>query len=236
MLIYTELKLFLRDPASTIVTILLPVAIVAVFGMIANPTGDHDPIMTYFPTMALALGLAQLALNLTPTTLATYRERGILRRLSATPMHPARMLVAQLVISMGLAVVAVVAVILVGHFGFGFDLPQHVPGFIAAFTLGAAALFSVGLLVAAIAPSARIATGIGVGLFFVSLLLGGVFMPAETLPPGLVKIGEYSPLGAAMQSLRDSWGGTMPEMPHLAVLGGYTLVAGLVAAKLFRWE
>jgi ABC-2 type transport system permease protein len=235
-LTFTELKLFLRDPASTIVTIGLPVAIVVVFGVIAQPGGDTDPIMTYFPTMALALGLAQLALNLTPTTLAGYREKGILRRMSTTPVHPAKMLTAQLLISMGLAVVATVLVILVGHFGFQFDLPQHVPGFLASFVLGCMALFSVGLLIAAVAPSARVATGAGVGLFFVSLVFGGVFMPAETLPPFLVRIGDFTPLGAMMQSLRDSWGGTMPEPLHLAVLGGYTIVAGLAAAKLFRWE
>nr|WP_042182986.1 ABC transporter permease [Kibdelosporangium sp. MJ126-NF4]CEL15277.1 integral membrane protein [Kibdelosporangium sp. MJ126-NF4]CTQ95682.1 integral membrane protein [Kibdelosporangium sp. MJ126-NF4] len=235
-LTFTELKLFLRDPGSTIVTIALPIAIVVVFGVIAKPGGDHDPIMTYFPTMALSLGLAQLALNLTPTTLAGYREKGILRRMSTTPMNPARLLTAQLVISVGLAMVAAVLVVLVGHFGFGFTLPQHIGGFLAAFVLGCAALFAVGLLVAAIAPSARVATGIGVGLFFVSLVFGGVFMPAETLPPFLVHVGDYTPLGAAMQSLRASWGGTMPELLHLTVLGGYTVVAGLAAARLFRWE
>lgn len=235
-LTFTELKLFLRDPASTIATVALPVAIVIVFGMIAQPSVSDDPIMTYFPTMALSLGLAQLALNLTPTTLAGYREKGILRRLSTTPMHPAKMLTAQLVISLGLAVVAAAMVILVGHLGFKFDLPSHFGGFVAAFGLGCTALFAVGLLVAAIAPSARVATGIGVGLFFVSLVFGGVFMPAENLPPFLVRIGDYTPLGAAMQSLRASWGGTMPEPLHLAVLGGYTIVAGLAAARLFRWE
>lgn len=232
----TELKLFLRDPASTIVAVVLPIAIVVVFGMIAQPAGSDDSIMTYFPTMALSLGLAQLALNLTPTTLAGYREKGILRRMSSTPMPPTRMLVAQLLISVGLAVVAMVLVVAVGHFGFRFDLPQHLPGFLAAFALGCAALFSVGLLVAAVAPSARVATGIGVGLFFVSLVFGGIFMPAEMLPPLLVNVGDYTPLGAAMQSLRASWGGTMPEPLHLAVLGGYTIVAGLAAARLFRWE
>jgi ABC-2 type transport system permease protein len=235
-LTFTELKLFLRDPASTIVAVALPVGIVVVFGLIAQPGGDSDPIMTYFPTMALALGMAQLALNLTPTTLAGYREKGILRRMSTTPVHPSKMLVAQLLISVGLAVVAAVLVTVVGHFGFGFELPQHVPGFLAAFLLGCAALFSVGLLVAAIARSARVATGIGVALFFVSLVFGGIFMPAETLPPFLVRVGDFTPLGAMMQSLRDAWGGTMPEPLHLAVLGGYAIVAGFAAARLFRWE
>ncbi|ONI81116.1 hypothetical protein ALI144C_21465 [Actinosynnema sp. ALI-1.44] len=235
-LTFTELKIFLRDPASTIVTIALPVAIVAVFGAIAKPGGEQDPIMTYFPTMALALGLAQLALNLTPTTLAGYREKGILRRMSTTPMNPARLLTAQLLISVGLAVVAAVLVILVGHLAFKFTLPQNFGGFLAAFVLGCTALFAVGLLVAAVAPTARIATGVGVGLFFVSLVFGGVFMPAENLPPFIVRVGDYTPLGATMQSLRDSWSGTMPEMLHLGVLGAYTVVAGLAAARLFRWE
>lgn len=239
-LTFTELKLFLRDPGATIATIGLPVAIVVVFGLISQPGGEseitNDPIMTYFPTMALALGLAQLALNLTPTTLAGYREKGILRRLSTTPMNPARLLTAQMLISIGLAVTATVLVIAVGHLGFQFTLPQHIGGFLVSFALGSSALFAVGLLVAAVAPSARVATGIGVGLFFVSLVFGGVFMPAENLPPFLVRIGDFTPLGAAMQSLRASWGGTMPEPLHLAVLGGFTLVAGVAAAKLFRWE
>jgi ABC-2 type transport system permease protein len=232
----TELKLFLRDPASTIATVGLPVAIVVVFGMIVHPAENNDPVLTYFPTMALCLGLAQLALNLTPTTLAGYREKGILRRMSTTPMPPSRVLIAQLVISLALAAVAVVLVILVGHFGFGFGLPRHLGGFLASITLACTALFSVGLLVAAVAPSARAATGIGVGLFFVSLVFGGVFMPAETMPSFLLRIGDYTPLGAAMQSLRASWGGTMPEPLHLAVLGGYTVAAGVLAARVFRWE
>jgi ABC-2 type transport system permease protein len=232
----TELKLFLRDPASIIVTIALPVAIVVVFGVIANPATNDDPVLTYFPTMALCLGLAQLALNLTPTTLAGYREKGILRRMSTTPMPPSRVLLAQLVTSIGVAAVAVVLVILVGHFGFRFSLPQQTLGFLVSIALACTALFSIGLLVAAVAPSARVATGIGVALFFVSLVFGGIFMPAEMMPPFLRQIGDYTPLGAAMQSLRASWGGTMPEPLHLGVLGGYTVVAGVAAARVFRWE
>lgn len=235
-LTFTELKLFLRDPASTIVTIALPIAIVAVFGVIGKPDGDPGTLMTYFPTMALALGLAQLALNLTPTTLAGYREKGVLRRMSTTPIGPARMLAAQLVISVGLAFVSAVLVVLVGHFGFGFTFPGNLGGFAVAFVLGCTALFAVGLLVAAVAPSARVATGLGVGLFFASMVTGGIFMPAEMLPSFLVRIGDYMPLGAAMQSLRASWSGTMPQTLHLAVLGGYTVVAGAAAARLFRWE
>ncbi|MFF5212944.1 ABC transporter permease [Streptosporangium sp. NPDC000396] len=232
----TELRLFLRDPATSLIVLALPAALVALFGVITHPAKGGDPIETYFPAMALSLGLAQLALNLMPTTLAGYREKGILRRMSTTPVHPRRLLGAQLAVSALLSVTALVLVVLVATIVFGFDPPRHPAGFAAAFLLGTPALLAVGLFVAAVAPSARAATGIGVGLFFVSLAFGGVFMPAETLPGFLVAIGDYTPLGAFMQALRAGWSGTWPQALHLAVLAGVTAVFGALAVRMFRWE
>jgi ABC-2 type transport system permease protein len=186
--------------------------------------------------MALTLGLSQLALNLMPTTLAGYRERGILRRMATTPVHPARLLGAQLVVGMLLAAVALALVVAVGTLAFGFDVPGQPAGFLLAFVLGAASLFAVGLFVAAVAPSARGATGIGVGLFFVSLLFGGVFMPTETMPKFMVTIGEYTPLGATVRTLRAAWDGSWPPATGLAVLAAFVAVFGALSARLFRWE
>jgi ABC-2 type transport system permease protein len=235
-LVVSELRLFLRDPASGLIVIALPVALVAVFGAIAHPRDGHDAIESYFPVMAVTLGLSQMALNLMPTALAGYRERGILRRMATTPVHPARLLGAQLAVGMLLAAVSLVLVVGVGALGFGFDVPRQPAGFLVAFVLGAGALFAVGLFVAAVAPSARGATGIGVGLFFVSLLFGGVFMPTETMPKFMVTIGDYTPLGAAMRTLRASWDGSWPQASGLAVLAAFVAVFGVLSARMFRWE
>ncbi|MDF5753353.1 ABC transporter permease [Spongiactinospora sp. TRM90649] len=236
VLVKYEWKLFLRDPAATLVVLVLPVGMVALFGAIMAPDNGQDGIETFFPSAAIALGLAQLGMNLLPTTMASYREKGVLRRMAATPVHPARLLGAQLAVGVALAVISMALVVVVGVAGFGFDLPARVPAFLLSFVLGVMSLFAVGLLVAALAPSGRVATGIGIGLFFLSIVFGGIFMPAESLPPFMVSVGDYTPLGAFMQSLRASWAGAWPEPPHLAVMAAVVLVSSLLSAKMFRWE
>jgi ABC-2 type transport system permease protein len=54
----------------------------------------------YVPIM-IAFVLAMLAISVLPTYLATYREKGILRRLSTTPVQPSGLLLAQLAMGVG---------------------------------------------------------------------------------------------------------------------------------------
>ena len=62
-----------------------------------------------------------------------------------------------------MAIVVVALVLGVGAAAFGTDLPRNPIGFLAAFLLVAASLFAMGLVVAALAPSGRAATGMGDG-------------------------------------------------------------------------
>ncbi|MBP2477412.1 ABC-2 type transport system permease protein [Crossiella equi] len=232
----TELKLLLREPASWLLVLLMPVVLVAVFGVISSPRTNTSSVVTYFPAMALALGISQLALNLLPTTLANYREHGILRRMATTPVHPGKLLGAQLAVSALMALVSLALVLLVGSLGFGFPLPRQPLGFALAFLLGTSALFAIALVIAAVAPTTRVATGIGVGVFFLSILLGGVSFPAEIMPGFMNTLSGYLPIGASMQALRASWGGEWPETVPLLVLGALTVVCSGIAARMFRWE
>ena len=95
---------------------------------------------------------------------------------------------------------------------------------------------AIGLLVAAVAPTGKAAQAIGMMLFFPSLFLGGVYIPRETMPAVLREIGDYSPLGATLKTMRDAWMGTEPRVAQLAIMAGYAVVAGLAATRLFRWE
>jgi ABC-2 type transport system permease protein len=229
----SELRLYLREPAAVAATLGLPLLIMVSFGLIITP--DGDPIFTYFPGLAVSFSLAILSLNLLPTILAGYREKGILRRLHTTPVHPSKVLIGQLLVSCTVALAMLVVVVAAGAI-IGFPPPAQPLGLALAFGLGALALFAVGLLVAAIAPTARIATAIGMLLFFVNMFTGGVFTPREALPGFLTRIGDFMPLGATMQAVRDAWDGHFPQLLHLGVLATITVVFGLAAARLFRWE
>jgi ABC-2 type transport system permease protein len=237
-LIAVEAKLFVREPGVWLLTILLPtfvlVAVGLVFGVEEDPSlGGRRWIDIFAPSMVV-MTLAILGVNLLPARLVKYRDQGVLRRLSTTPASPRSLLVAQLVVNMGVALVSLIVLIVVGRLVLEIPLPKDLVGFTIAFLLGMSALFALGLLVAAVAPTAGIATALFVPLFALVMFLGGVYLPRMMLPELLIRIGDYTPPG--IQALLDSWSGTPPQPAQLAVMGLITMLAGTVAARRFRWE
>lgn len=97
---------------------------------------------------------ATFSLQGLPAVLAGYRERGILRRLNATPAGAGRLLGAQLTVNLAVAVASTAGVLVVGRLAFGVALPGQPAGFALAFVLTAAAMLSLGLLVASLARTA----------------------------------------------------------------------------------
>ncbi|GIH79126.1 ABC transporter permease [Planobispora longispora] len=224
-----ETKLLTREPGA-LFSLLIPLFILVVFGSSIEP-GD-----TVLLPMALAIAVGMVGLYLLPTTLATYRERGILRRLSATPVRPGNLLVVQLILQLILAVTACGLLLAVAGTVLGAHLPTRVPYVALVFLLGTASMFAIGLLIAALAPNGRAANGIGVLLYFPMAYLAGLMQPKDQMPAMVARIGEYTPLGAFGQSMREVWAGAAPSPLLLGVLAGYALVVSIAAAKFFRWE
>ncbi len=238
-LIVAETRLLLRDPISWLLPIFLPAAILLVFGVILAP---HRPdpafgglrFIDVFAPSLVVIAMAILALQILPVRLTNYRERGILRRFSTTPVHPRRLLIAQLVVYSVTATLGVLLLIVVGNLVFDIRLPASPLGYVAALGVGMAGLLAIGLLLAAVAPSAGVATAVGVPAFMVVLLLGGVYVPRAILPEVLIRIGEFTPPG--VQGLQDAWVGATPQLLPLAVLAGLAVAFGLIASRAFRWE
>lgn len=198
-----ELKLLVREPGAMF-ALLIPLFILVVFGSSIEP-GD-----TVLVPMSLAIAVGLVGLYLMPTTLATYRERGILRRLSTTPVRPGSMLVVQLILQLVLVVAACGLLLTVAGTVLGARLPDAALPAVVTFLLGTAALFAIGLLIAALAPNGRAANGIGVLLYFPMAFLAGLMQPVDQMPAILASIGRYTPLGAFRQALQDVWAGGSP--------------------------
>ena len=240
-LILMEFKLHMREFVVPLFVLVLPLGLLLGFGL--QPGSDRADAdlggqtgAAYIAAIGAGIALAMLGLSVLPTALATYREKGVLRRLATTPVRPVYLLAAQLVLYAAAALVTVAILVVAGNVLFGTPYPRHVPAFLAALVLGMAALFAIGLLVAAVAPTGRAGQAIGMVLFFPSLFLGGVYVPRETMPAALRTIGDHSPLGATLKTMRDAWTGSEPRVAQLAIMAGYAVVAGVAAAKLFRWE
>ena len=234
-----EAKLILREPTYLIVGLLLPTLVLVAIGLLFAPhkadpeLGGARWIDLFVPSMVV-MTLAVLGINALPIRFAQYRELGVLRRLSTTPASPAALLFAQLAIHVAMAVAGVVLLMVVGTVMFQIPLPQAPLGFLLAFVLGMGSLYALGLLIAAIAPTTAVANALVWPLFVAVMFLGGVYLPRVLLPEFLQRLGDFTPPG--VQALLDAWAGTMPAVLPLVVMAAIAGVAGVVAARSFRWE
>ena len=182
----------------------------------------------------MVLTVATLSVNTMTTRLATYRENGVLRRLSTRPVRPAALLAAELAVNLVATIVAVGLLVIVASLAFGVPWPQNPLGFIVAIGLGTSALFALALLFAAVVPSASAATALGLVVFFAVMFLGGVYLPRYLLPDVVNQIGAFTPPG--VEGLQDAWLGSPMDIAPLVIMAVITVVAGAVAARSFRWE
>jgi ABC-2 type transport system permease protein len=238
-IIAVEAKLFMRELGVSLSAIVLPTVILLVLGAIPATRRPDDQFggqtfLDVFCPSLVVITIAVLAVNTMPIRFGSYREKGVLRRMSTTPVHPAYLLASQLVVNLAAAVTAVVLLVAVGRLAFGVSLPRHPLGFVAAFALGTAALFACGLLVAAVAPNSRAAGALAIPLYLLAMFFGGVYLPRFIMPEILIRFGDYSPPG--VQALQDAWTGSGPNPVQLGIMAVITLVVGGLAARVFRWE
>ncbi|MEV0389927.1 ABC transporter permease [Nonomuraea sp. NPDC050643] len=236
-----EARLHLREWPFLLFTVGLPTLLLVALGLsIPDMTKVQESgeraVDTHMPSMMALLSLLTLACNVLPAVLATYREQGVLRRMSTTPVHPGRVLGVQLLINLGVGAVSTVILIVAGKLVFGSALPRQWVGFILVFLLGTAALLAIGLVIAAIAPNGKVAPGIGSAVMFPLMFVAGMWVPRETMPDAMRVVSDYSVAGPFAQALRDTWAGHAPQLMHLVVIAAGLVVFGGLAVRLFRWE
>lgn len=238
----TQSKVFLREPLAVFFGLIFPALLLVVIGMVFPGATDPAPdfggrsLVEIYAPVAVALGLATVALSLLPANLGGDREKGILRRLSATPVHPRALVTAHLVVQLVVVSCATVAAIALGMVVFNIPFPESPGWFLLSYSLGAVSLLSVGLLIGAVVPTANSGQAIGMLLYFPLLFFAGVYIPLQVMPEGVRTVSGYTPSGAAVQALAATWAGGTPETSSLLVMVAYALVAGSLAIWLFRWD
>lgn len=241
-MIKIETKTFAREPMAMFWGLVFPALLLLVLGLVFPGAREPSPdlggarLVDLYTPVVLALALITLGLSTLPTILATYRERGVLRRLATTPVHPARMVVSQLALHLMVAVVSTILALVLAVAVFDVALPQNLLGFLVVFLLGTASLFGLGLLIGAVAPTAASGQGIGMAVYFPLLFFAGVYFPREVMPDNLVRISDLTPSGALVQALTDSFAGRVPTASSLLVMAVFAAIFGFAAVRLFRWE
>jgi ABC-2 type transport system permease protein len=241
LLTLTEGRLMVRDTAGLIVPLGLPMLIMVMNGAGSDGEGTErfrglPALDAYVVPLTIVMVVALIGMVNMPAVLAAYRRTGVLRRLSVTPAHPALVLVAQVVVSLAQTLVGVALALLVARLGFQVSMPRGLLSAVGVFVLVTVAMYALGMVVAALAPTPNSAVAVGLVLFFATMAVGGGFGPRENLPGWLAAAGEYAPYGAGLEALSACWTGVPPGLAHLGALAVTAVVAAAVAARTFRWS
>jgi ABC-2 type transport system permease protein len=240
MIVLNESRIARRLPLGLLVGVVLPTVILMIIGSEAKDRvhlkalGGLTTFNAYVPIF-LAMVIAALAFYGLPIPLAIYRDQGILRRLSVTPVPPAWVLAAQLVLNVSFAVAELVILLAVAMTGFGVAAPRSIGGLVLALSLAIAAVFAIGLWVSAIARQ-RTAGILAAVCFFPLMFLAGLFLPRAEMPRVLLDVSNLTPLGAAVQAIQSALLTGFPPISPLLVLPAYAVIFGALAVRFFRWE
>lgn len=239
-LIKVQGKLALREPAGLVFGIGLPLILLIIFGNV--PTfnqpieGSSFTLFELYIPILMVTVLIFIGLFGLPIPLVRDREIGWLRRISTTPIPPAKLLAAQVTINLILAAVGFTILVAGSTLIFGVKLAFDIPGFILSLVLATLAMFSLGLLLTSVAPSQSAANGITMGLLYPLLFFAGIYVPIQVLPSGLQTAALYTPVGAAVNALNSSMNGSFPSFVPLVVMAAYAAFFSFVAIRYFRWE
>jgi ABC-2 type transport system permease protein len=240
-IVLNEGRIALRAPLGIALGIGMPMIILVIFGSLPAFHKSKSVLhgLTYFDVympILIALSLAGIALFSLTIALPTYRQQGILRRLSTTPAPPAWVLAAQLIINLCLAVAALVIIVVVGIAGFGAPVPKSIGGFILALVLSIIAPFAYGLWIAAVSSNGSVAGGIATLSFFPLVFFAGLWVPRAEMPGPLVDVSNFTPLGASVQAVQSAMLNGFPPLTPLLVLPGYFILFSALAVRFFKWE
>jgi ABC-2 type transport system permease protein len=234
-LLKAELKLMLRDPLVLTFVFVFPVLTMLIIGGsfgtkpdpgFSNRNPAHWYVASYLTVVIAAAGLIML-----PVHLASYRERGVLRRFAAAGFPRWSFALAQLVV--GLVAVAAASAFELAVAAPVYGIPAlHESWRVAlGIGLGAVAFVSIGVLLGTLLPSARAAQAVGLILFFPSFLLGAGGPPPHALGATMRSIAGVLPLTQVTDAIRDPWLGLGTASGSLIVVAVLAVAATALAAR-----
>ena len=232
----TELQLTLRNGEQLLLTLGIPVLLLAFFSLVdVLPTETDDPVDFLAPGI---LALAVMSTAMVSLGIGTGFERSyhVLKRLGTTPLGRPRLIAAKITSVVAVELIQFAVLIPLAYaLGWSPASPNWLAA-VGAVVTGTLAFAGIGLTLAG-RLRGEINLAAQNGLYLVLLLLGGMIIPFGKLPGGLRSAAHVLPSGALADVLRDALAGagTDPTQSWL-ILAAWAVVAPALAARLFRWD
>jgi ABC-2 type transport system permease protein len=235
-LIATEARLLVRDWNVLVFAFVFPpfvmLILAGVFG--TQPSGGfgHRRPDDYYVAASIGVPVIALALVGLPVALASYRERGVLRRLEAFGISRLAVVAAQAAVTCGLVLVGAAVVLALALPTYGIPHLAHPALTLAGLAASTVTLMLLGIAIGLAAPSARAAQAIGLLAFFPLYLLGGGGPPRGVMTGAMHVISDVIP--SAVPAIVEPWLGLGGVGSQLLVLAGWSAAALGVTLWLAR--
>lgn len=241
-ILQTKCILMTREYIALFFSIIFCPMLLLIFGMVygnepSQMFGGSGTVDVMLPSF-VGLVFAGTGLISLPVAVAGSRERGELRRYRMTPLSPMAFLAADVIMYFIISVTGMLIVLLIGRFGYDSSFTGSIPLLIYGFVLSGIAVFAIGLFIASVSRTAKVAQTLGMVIGFPMMFLSGASMPVEFMPDAMDKVIKAMPLSYSVSMMRDIWEGA-----GLADLKGDSFVllavAGvfiLITAVIFKWD
>ena len=236
-----EGKLSLRSPDGIIFGIGMPVGVLLLIAVVSGSQSaggaDYSFLQSAFASL-LTVGICATAFMGLPLTIADYRDKKILKHFFATPIRPFMILSVQVVIGMLTSFFSAALVTVLAVFGFGYRMEGDPFLFIGAFLLVMLSMYSIGMILASLCKTVKIANVVTTFVYFPMLFLSGATIPFELFPDTVQKVCNVLPLTHGIKLLKavslNMW--SQEIWISVALLIVFAVVGCILSVVSFKWD
>jgi ABC-2 type transport system permease protein len=231
-----ELKQFLRTREYVVFTLLFPVILVVVFGAVfgSNDIGGGVSLTQYFVTGMIASGLFASSFQNLAIQIPMERQRGVLKRLTGTPMPRSAYFVGKILMVLIVSVIETAILLTIATLFYDLNLPTDPMKWFTLLwvgLLGITACTLCGIAYSSIARTGRGAPATVTPIALVLQFISGVFFVYTNIPAWMQHVAAVFPLKWMCQGMRSVF---LPDsFAHNEIAGSWEL--GRVALVLGAW-
>ncbi len=190
----------------------------------------------------VALSVMQLSVFSVAFVFVDYKEKGILKRVLATPVRPYQFVTANIITRLIVSVIQALFFIAVGVLLFGVTIVGGGISYLwilITVILGAIMFLGLGFVISGVSKTTESVPAIANLVVFPMLFLGGTFFPVDAMPTWLQYIAKALPLtyfSSALRDIMNKGAGFVDIYPDLIVMTVWAIVLVVLAILTFSFE
>jgi len=191
----------------------------------------------FFVPGIIAMAVMTLSLFGTVDSDTELRQKGIIRKMSTTPITRTDWILSNILYHFILAVISTIVMLLVSYGVFAVSL--HINAWLLAFILlDVFAFVGIGMILTRFVKEAQSAAAAANAISFPMMFLSGSFFPIELMPGFLQKFAKTLPLFYVNEGLRAAmvFEDNLAALRYSAVIAGFAAVVFILGILATKWE